>query len=49
MKRTKIKCPHCGYKMPIEYEEKGVCKGVFVRCKARHCRREFEIKLPLTK
>lgn len=31
--------------MPIEYEEKAKAKGLFVRCKGRNCKREFEIKI----
>lgn len=47
--RKKIKCPICGYKMPIEYDKNAVCKGVFVVCKGRKCKQVFEIKLPKTK
>lgn len=39
----KIKCPYCGYEMPIYKAEKAVCKGVFVRCKGRGCKKMFEI------
>ena len=45
MEYKKIKCPFCGYEMPIFYNEKTVCIGVFVRCKARHCKKTFEIKM----
>ena len=42
----KVKCPYCGYEMPIKYTPKAaVCFGVFVRCKGRQCKREFEIKI----
>ena len=42
----KVKCPYCGYEMPIKYTQKAaVCFGVFVRCKGRQCKREFEIKI----
>lgn len=41
----KIKCPHCGYEMPICYTDEAIAKGIFVRCKGRTCRKEFEIKL----
>ncbi len=43
--KEKIKCPFCGYKMPIERDKNAVCKGVFVKCKARNCGKEFEIKI----
>lgn len=41
----KVACPYCDYEMPIFYDENSKCKGVFVRCKARHCKKKFEIKL----
>lgn len=41
----KIKCPYCGYEMPVYYNEQSQCKGVVVRCKGRNCKKEFEIKL----
>lgn len=46
----KVKCPHCGYEMPITYDPRAaVCSGVFVRCKGRRCKKIFEIKLKNTK
>ena len=47
---VKVKCPHCGYEMPITYDPKtATCSGVFVRCKGRNCKKIFEIKLTNTK
>lgn len=43
--KEKVKCPHCGYKMPIVVEKDAKCKGLTVRCKGRHCGRTFEIKI----
>ncbi len=40
-----VKCPYCGYRMPERYAAAAMCKGVFVRCKNKICRREFEIKI----
>lgn len=42
---NKIKCPHCGYEMPLTYEKDANCKGVFVRCKGRKCKKIFEIQI----
>lgn len=39
----KVKCPYCGYEMPVFKTEKAVCKGIFVRCKGRNCKKMFEI------
>jgi len=42
----KIRCPFCNYEMPIWYDkQKSKAEGIFVRCKGRKCRREFEIKI----
>lgn len=31
--------------MPLTYTENAVCRGVFVRCKGRNCKKVFEIKI----
>lgn len=42
----KIKCPFCGYEMPIIYNKKQAkVKGLFVICKGRNCKKKFEIKI----
>ena len=41
----RVKCPYCGYEMPIRTEKDAECHGVYVRCKGRNCRKEFEIKI----
>lgn len=43
--RKNVICPFCGYKMPIQYDVKSLCWGVYVRCKGRKCGKEFEIKI----
>ena len=43
IEKIKIKCPYCGYEMPEHYDQTADCYGVFVRCKGRDCKREFEI------
>lgn len=40
----KVKCPYCGYEMPMSYEQ-AECKGLVVKCKGRNCKKEFEIKI----
>lgn len=42
----KVSCPYCGYEMPVTYSQEAVCRGVFVRCKGRSCKKTFEIILP---
>ena len=41
----KVRCPHCGYEMPLNYGRGAVCRGVFTRCKGRGCKKVFEIKI----
>lgn len=42
----KVKCPFCNYEMPIVYDKgKSRAKGIFVKCKGRNCKKEFEIKI----
>ena len=40
-----VRCPYCGYRMPVTFDKDAVCKGVFVKCKGKNCRRVFEIRL----
>lgn len=42
-KRERVKCPHCGYTMPIEYTKNATARGLYVKCKARGCGKVFEI------
>ena len=41
----KVECPFCGYKMPIFYTEEAQCRGLFIKCKGKKCKKEFEIKI----
>ena len=44
IEKVKVKCPYCGYEMPIHYEpERARCKGLWVKCKGRNCKKIFEI------
>ena len=42
---AKVKCPYCGYEMPIFILPGAFCVGLKVKCKGRKCRKEFEIKI----
>lgn len=42
---TKVKCPFCGYSMPIFYKKGARAAGIWTRCKGRNCKKEFEIKI----
>nr|DAH09982.1 MAG TPA: cysteine-rich protein [Caudoviricetes sp.]DAO01668.1 MAG TPA: cysteine-rich protein [Caudoviricetes sp.] len=41
--KSKIKCPYCGYEMPIYFDKSSRCRGIFVCCKGRNCKKQFEI------
>lgn len=41
----KVKCPFCGYEMPIFRGRAARCRGLWVRCKGRSCGMFFEIKI----
>lgn len=41
----KIKCPYCGYKMPLFKSENASCRGIWVKCKNPKCKHKFEIKI----
>ena len=46
MKTDKVKCPYCGHEQNILYDKENArCQGIFLRCKARHCRKDFELKI----
>lgn len=44
-KLKKIRCPFCGYQMPIFFSDGAECKEVFAKCKGRNCKKIFEIKI----
>lgn len=43
--KKKVKCPYCGYEMPILILPGARCEGLQVKCKGRSCKKEFEIKI----
>ena len=42
---VKVKCPYCGYEMPIKIGPNAECKDLHVKCKGRNCKKVFEIKI----
>ena len=43
--REKVRCPYCGHTQKVQYTHDAKCRGIFVKCTARQCRKEFEIKI----
>ena len=43
---VRVKCPYCGYAMPIFYKKKQAkCEKIYCCCKGRGCKKQFEIKI----
>lgn len=45
MEFKRVKCPFCGYTMPILYKESAEASGISIKCKGRKCGKLFEIKI----
>lgn len=45
IEKVKVKCPYCGHEQKVQYTQDAKCRGVFLKCQARHCRKEFEIRI----
>ena len=43
--KIKIKCPHCGYSMPIWQGPSAKAADLWVKCKNPKCKKEFEIRI----
>nr|DAM27040.1 MAG TPA: zinc-ribbon domain protein [Caudoviricetes sp.] len=43
--KIKVKCPHCGYPVNVFHAKDAVCKGVFLKCKNKDCKKEFELRI----
>lgn len=44
--KAQVRCPHCGYRMPVLYSPAAArCRGVFLKCKNKTCKKVFELKL----
>lgn len=43
--KKQVTCPSCGYRMPIYYGSKARSRDIWVKCKNKKCKKEFEIKL----
>lgn len=45
IEKKKVKCPYCGHDQKVQYTPGARCSGVFIKCRGRHCGKEFEIKI----
>lgn len=45
IEKLKVKCPYCGHEQKVQFTPDAICRGVFIKCQARHCKKEFEIRI----
>lgn len=45
MKLKQVVCPYCGYRMPVFYGEKAVAKEIYMTCKGKKCKKQFEVRI----
>lgn len=43
--KSQIRCPYCGYRMPVFYGGRACSRDVWVKCKNKKCKKVFEIKI----
>ncbi len=43
--QKRVRCPHCGYMMPLVILPGAQCYGITARCKNKNCKKEFEVKV----
>lgn len=43
--RKKVTCPYCGHPINVFRTKDAKCKGIFLKCKNKDCRKEFEVKI----
>lgn len=43
--QMQVKCPKCGYKMPIFYDVDAESVGIHTVCKGRNCKNVFEVRI----
>lgn len=43
--QMQVKCPKCGYKMPIFYDTDAESVGIHIVCKGRNCKNVFEVRI----
>ena len=43
--KEKVKCPYCGYPVNVMKTPDARCEGIFLKCKNKDCKKEFELKI----
>lgn len=45
IEKVKVKCPYCGHPVNVFKTSEAKCKGIFLKCKSKDCKKEFELKI----
>lgn len=43
--KRKVACPHCGRPVNVFVSRDARCRGVFLKCKNKDCKKIFELRL----
>lgn len=43
IEKKKVRCPYCGYPVNVMRVQEARCKGIFLKCKNKECKKEFEL------
>lgn len=43
--KQKVRCPYCGYPVNAFRARDAECKGIFMKCKNRECKKVFEVRI----
>lgn len=43
--KKRVRCPCCGYLMPLFYDETSNCDTIEVKCKGRRCGKIIRVKI----
>jgi transcription elongation factor Elf1 len=43
--KQKVRCPYCGHPVNAFRTQDAECKGIFMKCKNRECKKVFEVRI----
>lgn len=43
--RKKVKCVYCGRYVNVFRSKDAACRGIYLKCKNRECRKVFELRI----
>jgi hypothetical protein len=45
IKNEKVTCPYCGHPVNAFKNQDAKCKGIYLKCKNKDCKKIFELKI----